>query len=336
MKQLYIQGPNEVALVDIPEPEAGPRDAVVRISACGICGSDLGYVKLGGLAGPSDQPMALGHEFSGVVESVGSELSGIEPGTRVVVNPISAGNNIGNGGPEGAFAPRMLLRNADQPGCLIPIPDSLTMEEAALAEPLSVGLSMVNRVAAKADDKAVVFGAGPIGLAAVASLAWRGARDIIAVDLSPERLAIAQKLGASHALHPDRDDVWKEIRALHGTAEVLGMPAAGSDVYIEASGHSPLIPEVMDNAKSDARLGIVALHRTPMPVNFLLVMIKSLHIVGSMAYPDDWSEAIEILVQRDLSPMITHRFALDDFSDALAVAQDPQTSAKVMIVNEPG
>jgi threonine dehydrogenase-like Zn-dependent dehydrogenase len=334
MKQVNIQAPGSVALLEVPEPEAGPRDIVVRVSACGICGSDLGYIALGGLAGPSDQPMPLGHELSGVVESVGSEISSVALGTRVVVNPMVANNQIGNGGSEGAFASRLLVRNADQPGCVMPIPDDLPMDQAALAEPLSVGLAVVNRCSATAADKAVVFGAGPIGLAAVASLRYRGASDIIAVDLSQERLEIARELGAAHTLDPARDDVWKQIRALHGTQEVLGAPMAGSDLYIEASGHSPIIDEVLGNAKSDARLGIVALHRAPIPLNFLLVMIKSIQIIGSMGYPDDWSEALEILGKTDLTPMISHRFPLEDFDAALAVAQDAQSGAKVLILND--
>lgn len=334
MKQVNIQAPGEVAILDVPEPEAGPGEAIVRVSACGICGSDLGYIALGGVAGPTGKPMPLGHELSGVVESVGEGVHGVAVGTRVVVNPMGANNQIGNGGAEGAFAPRLRVRNADQPGCILPIPDDLSMELAALAEPLSVGLQVVNRCSAIAADKAVVFGAGPIGLAVVASLHYRGARDIIAVDLSQSRLDIARALGATHTLDPTRDDVWQEIRKIHGTSDVLGAPMAGSDLYIEASGHSPLIEEVLNNAKSDARLGIVALHRTPIPVNFLLLMIKSIQLIGSLAYPDDWSEALEILGKSDLSPMITHRFALDDFAEALEVARDASAGAKVLIVNE--
>jgi len=304
MQQVNIQGPGKVAILDVPEPEAGPRDVVVDVSACGICGSDLGYVKLGGLAGPTGEPMPLGHELAGTVASVGADVEGIAVGTRVVVNPMCADNQIGNGGSEGGFAPKLLVRNAGQPGCIMPIPDAMPFEHAALAEPLSVGLQVVNRCSATASDKAVVFGAGPIGLAAIASLRYRGAEDIIVVDLSQQRLDIARELGAAHALCPGRDDVWKEIRRLHGIEDVLGAPMAGSDVYIEASGHSPLIEEVLGNAKSDARLGIVALHRAPISVNFLL------------------------------TPMITHRFPLADFEAALAVAQDAHAGAKVLIVNE--
>jgi cardiolipin synthase len=85
---------------------------VVQVSACGICGTDVRYVRLGGLAGPTGQPMALGHEVSGVVEAVGAEVSSLAPGTRVVLNPTARGNMIGNGGSEGGFAQRLLVRDA--------------------------------------------------------------------------------------------------------------------------------------------------------------------------------------------------------------------------------
>ena len=114
MKQVKIHGPGDVRLDEVPEPEAGPRDAVVRVAACGICGTDLRYVRLGGLAGPMPQPMPLGHELAGVVESLGAEVSGLAVGDRVVLHPTAAGNMIGNGGAEGGFAPRLLVRDAEK------------------------------------------------------------------------------------------------------------------------------------------------------------------------------------------------------------------------------
>jgi threonine dehydrogenase-like Zn-dependent dehydrogenase len=334
VKQVNIHGPGRVEIDEVPDPEPGPRDAVIRVTACGICGSDLGYIKLGGLAGPSGKPMPIGHEFSGIVESIGSEVMGIEVGSRVVANPMSNGNSIGNGSAEGAFAPRVLIPNAADGTAIFRLPDELPMDVAALAEPLSVGLQGVERCRPKPGEKAVIFGAGPIGLAAVASLKFCGVDNIVAVDLSPTRLEIARKLGASDTLNPNSDPVWEAIKEIHGTSPVLGAPMAGSDMYIEASGADPVIEQVLSHCKSEARLSIVGLHRTPIPVNFLLVMMKSMTIVGSMAYPDDWSKAIELLSTRDLSPMITHRFALEDFQNALATANDSNAGAKVMILNE--
>jgi (R,R)-butanediol dehydrogenase/meso-butanediol dehydrogenase/diacetyl reductase len=331
VKQVRLHGPEDVRLDDVPEPAPGPRDVVVRVAACGICGSDVGYVKLGGVAGPTRRPLPLGHELAGVVEAVGAEVAGVRVGARVVVHPGAAGNRIGNGGPEGGFAPRLLVRNAAAGGNLFEIPASLSFETAALAEPLGVGMNAALRSEARAGEKAVVFGAGPIGLAAVATLADRGVADVIAVDLSDRRLALARRLGAHAVLNPAQDDVWKEIRARHGESPVLGAPMAGSDAYIEASGAPAVFGEILQHAKGEARLSVVALHRAPVPVSFLLVMMKQLTLRGAMEYPEDFGATLALLARRDLSPMITHRFVLARFAEALAVARDASASGKVMI-----
>lgn len=333
MQQVNIHGPGRVSLDEVEEPVAGPRDAIVKVSACGICGSDVGYIAAGGLMGPTEEPMPLGHEFSGVVEAVGAEVKDIAVGTRVVVNPISGENTIGNGGGQGAFALRVLVPNAADGNAIHPIPDSLPMDIAALAEPIAVGLQGVDQAAPKPGERAVVFGAGPIGLAAVAGLRFRGVEDIVSVDLSQRRLEIARKLGARATLDPSQDDVYAALRDLHGTVPLYGAPMAGSDIFIEASGAGAVIEGVLNNAAPNARFSIVALHRNAVPVNFMLVMMKQMHIVGSMGYPEDWSDALRLLETADLSPMITHRFELAAFEDALEIARQPESGAKVMIVN---
>ena len=329
MKQVHIHGPGDVRVDEAPEPEAGPRDAVVKVAACGICGSDLRYVRLGGLAGPMPQPMALGHELSGVVESVGAEVADWKPGDRVVLNPTAGGKMIGNGGPEGGFAGRLLVREVAD-GNLFRVPEGLPLDRAALAEPLGVGMNAVNQSEARPGEKVVIFGAGPIGLAATAVLADRGVEDVVAVDLSPRRLEIAKQLGARETVDASQGDPWPRLRELHGESPVLGAPMCGSDAYIEASGAAPVIPQIIQQAKAKARLSVVALH-DERPVNFLLVMIKQLTIRGAMEYPDDYNDAIDLLARRDLSPMISHRFPLERFAEAFAVAKDPQAGGKVLV-----
>ena len=331
MKQVRLHGPEDVRVDEVPEPEPGPRDALVRVAACGICGSDVGYVRLGGIAGPTRRPLPLGHELAGVVEAVGAEVTGLSAGARVVVHPAAGGDRIGNGGPEGGFAPRLLVRNAAAGRNLFAIPERMPFEVAALAEPLGVGMNAVLRSEARPGEKVVVFGAGPIGLAAVATLVDRGVADVIAVDPSERRLALARAFGAHAALNPAREDVWRGIRARHGEATLLGAPMAASDAYIEASGAAPVIGEILQHARGEARLSVVALHREPVPLSFLLVMMKQLTLRGAMEYPADFGETLALLSRRDLSPMITHRFALARFAEALAVARDAGASGKVMI-----
>jgi len=275
--------------------------------------------------------MPIGHEFSGVVESVGAEVAGVAPGDRVVVDPQGAGNRIGNGGSEGAFTPRLLVRNAADERCMIPIPDELSFDLAALAEPLGVGMQAVNRSRAQAGEKAVVFGAGPIGLASIATLKYRGVEDVVAVDLSDTRLDVARQLGARETVNPSRDSVGRRIREIQGTSLVMGAPMADTDLYIEASGAAAVLPQIVRRAKAGARVVVVALHREEIAMNFLLVMMKELELLGSIAQPPDWNDMIQMLGDVDLSPMITHRFPLDRFDEAMAIAQDADAGAKVMI-----
>jgi threonine dehydrogenase-like Zn-dependent dehydrogenase len=331
MKQVNVHGPGDVRIDEVAEPKPGPRDAVVRVSACGICGTDLRYVRLGGLAGPSERPMPLGHELSGVVDGVGAEVSNLAAGTRVVLNPTACGNMIGNGGSEGGFAPRLLVRDAAAGKSLFPIPAELPTDVAALAEPLGVAMNAVNRVEARPGDRVAVFGAGPIGLAAVATLRDRGVEDVVAVDLSPRRLEIAAALGARATVDATREDPWERLRALHGEEPVLGAPMAATDAYVEASGAAPVIPRILQHAKGEARLSVVALHDQEVPVHFFLVMMKQLTIRGAMEYPEDYTDTLELLSRWDLSPMISHRFPLENFQEALGVARDPRLGGKVLI-----
>jgi threonine dehydrogenase-like Zn-dependent dehydrogenase len=202
MKQVNIHGPGKVQLDDARTPEPGPRDAVVRVAACGVCGTDVRYVRMGGLS----RPMPLGHELSGVIESAGVEVSDLAPGTRVVLNPTASANMIGNGGPEGGFTQQLLVRNAADGGCLFPIPDDLPMHLAALSEPLGVGMNAVDRANVTSDDKVAVFGAGPIGLSAIATLRDRGVSDVVAIDLSSRRLELAVALGARATINASEQE----------------------------------------------------------------------------------------------------------------------------------
>jgi threonine dehydrogenase-like Zn-dependent dehydrogenase len=331
MLQARIHGPGDVRLDEVPEPIAGPGDVVLRVQSCGVCGSDLGYIALGGVAGPMPEPMPIGHELAGVVEQVGPGVETLAVGDRVALDPRDPqGGVIGNGRPEGGFAPRLLVRSADHHR-LHRLPDSMSFDLAALAEPLGVAMNAVDKLRALPHEKAAVFGAGPIGLAAVAALRDRGCEDIVSIDLSRHRLELASALGARATLNAGEVDVWRELRALHGETLFFGGRVAATDVFVEASGAPTVIPQVIGNARRGARLSIVALHRKPIEVNFLLVLMRELQITGAMEYPEDFGRGIDLLARRDLRPMITHRFPLERFLEALEVARDPSVAGKVMI-----
>lgn len=332
MKQVRVHGPGDVRVDDVEPPDPGPRDAVVRVAACGICGSDLSYIRLGGLSGPGSAPMRLGHELAGVVEWTGPEVAGIAVGDRVVVHP---GNDelgrIGNGGGEGGLTPSLLVREAARGDRLFRIPGGLPLDVAALAEPVAVGMQAVRRAEVSPGDRVAVFGCGPIGLFAIAALLDRGIDDVVAIEPNPRRRALALEIGARAAVDPTACDPWAELARLHGTVPFLYGPTPATNAFIEASGVATVIREVIERARAGARLSVVALHYEPIPTSYLLVLVKQLSIHGSMEYPPRFEDALDLLARRDLSRVITHRVGLDRFGEALDVLRGSADCGKVLV-----
>lgn len=329
MKQIRVHGPNDVRLDDLPDPVAGPRDALVRVGACGICGSDVSYVHMGGLTG---KPMALGHEMAGVVAWAGEEVTDVAVGDRVIVHPDGGEHGqMGSGATEGGLTPLLLVRDAARGRRLFPVPDGMPLRVAALAEPLAVGMQAVNQADVAPGDKVAVFGCGPVGLMAIATLADRGVDDVVAIDVSKPRLELAREMGAAHALDAAEADVWAELARLHGTAPFMFGPTPATDAFIEASGADRVIGEILQHGRFGGRLSLVALHYTPVPVNFVNVLMKQFTIRGSFAYPPRFEDAIELLARRDLSKLVTHTLPLDDFGRGLALLEGSKDCGKVMI-----
>jgi 2-desacetyl-2-hydroxyethyl bacteriochlorophyllide A dehydrogenase len=336
MKLARIHGPNDVRLDDVATPTPGPRDVLVRVRACGICGSDLGYIANGGLAPGMTlaEPLAIGHEFAGVVEAIGAEVSGVAQGMRVAVNPDDG--YIGGGGPEGAMAPYILIPNARIGATLYPIAPHVSDEKAALAEPLSVALHALNLAHVKAGDKVAVMGAGPIGLCTVAALRHRGCDNIAVLDKQDGRLARAKALGAETVTRVERDgDMTEALAAAHGETSRFYMRNVESDVFIDAAGAAPALAEAMNVAKYRARFAIIALYKKPAPLDLFKLMANELKIVGSCAddRKPEFAEALELIAagEVDFAPMVSHRIDFSQFHEALAIAADAAQSAKVML-----
>lgn len=331
LQRVVIDAPEQVSLVDYERPRPGADDVLIKVAACGICGSDLSYIAMGGMPGVGAR-MPLGHELAGVVEEVGSAVRDVAPGDRVVVNPMGSDNAIGNGGPEGGFAPWLLVRNANRDRCLYRLPDSLSFEYGALVEPLGVAMHAVNQAEVAPGSRVVVFGAGPIGLGAIAVLRDRGIEDIISIDLSAYRLGLATELGARATVRAD-GDIWETIGREHGTDSLYGQPVVASDVFIDAAGVGVNVRGVFDHARFGARLVIVALHKAETSLPLFQIMAKEMVIKGSMAYPDEFDSVLELLTagRVDVGPMISHRFPLLEFDQALATARCADSAAKVLV-----
>ena len=331
MPLVRVHGVNDVRLDTVAQPSITADDILVQVSLCGICGSDLGYIAMGGLG--VTQPMPLGHELVGTVAEIGGHVNHLSVGYRVVVNPMANVNSIGNGGTEGAFAPSLLVRGvASDHSTALKIPDSLTAEQAAMVEPLSVALHGCHQGKAEAGNKSVVFGAGPIGLCTAICLNYLGLEQVVMVDMSDYRLAAAERVGAI-PFKADSTDLASFLMEQHGKTDLMGMPVPATDIYIEATGAKPVFEQVMNTARTGARVVVLGLHKQPIQLDLANVLFRELNIIGSMAYPDEFPEVIEMLAsgEIDVDPVITHRFPLTGFSDALAQAKNANKAIKVMI-----
>jgi 2-desacetyl-2-hydroxyethyl bacteriochlorophyllide A dehydrogenase len=332
MRVLNIHGVGDVRLDPREPPKAGDRDVVVKVKACGICGSDLSYIKMGGIMRKEGGVTPIGHEFAGEITQVGKAVSGISVGQRVVVNPMQTSTFIGSGGPEGAFTEEVLVGDVKVGDTLMPIPDDLPFEIAALTEPLAVALHGVNRADVKPGDKVVVFGCGPIGLGMVLWLVDRGVKDVVALDLAPERLERAMALGAKGVVNPGTEDVRARLVELLGPATCFGRPKVDVDAWIDAAGAPRILNDVISMAKEHAKLVVTAAYMKPVEIDLGAMLTTEMSITTAVGYPTEMPEIVAALprLKDKAVSLISHRYGFDDVVQALDMAGTPQ-SAKVMI-----
>ena len=332
MRVLNIHGVDDVRLDPVDPPSAGSADAVVKVKACGVCGSDLSYIKIGGIRREPGQVTPIGHEAAGEVVAVGDAVESLAVGQRVVINPMNTPSFIGSGGPEGAFTEEVLVRDARVDDSLLPIPEDLPYEIAALTEPLSVALHGVNRAEVKPGDKVVVFGCGPIGLGMVLWLVDRGVTDVVALDLAPERLALAEALGARAVIDPTKEDVRARLVELHGEGRVLSREAVGTDAFIDAAGAPSILNDVVRMAKFQSRMVVTAAYMQPVELDLGAMLTTEMTITTAVGYPTEMPDVLAALprLQEKAGALISHRFPFDRVIEAFGVAGTP-ASAKVMV-----
>jgi (R,R)-butanediol dehydrogenase / meso-butanediol dehydrogenase / diacetyl reductase len=332
MRVLNIHGVDDVRLDPVEPPAPGSKDVVVKVKACGICGSDLTYIKLGGIHRKPGGTTPLGHEAAGEIIYVGKDVEGIELGDRVVINPMMTPSYIGSGGPEGAFTEELLVRGARVGDSLLSIPADLPYEIAALTEPLAVALHGVNRAEVRRGDKVVIFGCGPIGLGMILWLAERGVTDVVALDLAHDRLERARALGARAAFDPTRENLRARLLELHGSARVFSRESVGTDAFIDAAGAPNILSDVVSIAKYHARMVVTAAYSQPVALDLGTMLTTEMTITTAVGYPTEMPEVLAALprLQDKAASMISHRFPFEQVVDALEVARTPD-SAKVMI-----
>lgn len=331
-------GAGDVRVTEVPLHPPADDEAVLEVAYGGVCGSDLHYWTHGA-AGESilRQPMVLGHEVAGTVLVAAADGSGPEAGSLVTVHPATPGDDghtryphdrpnlsplctyLGSAARmphrDGAFAKLVTLPSR----MLRVLPDTLDLRTATLIEPTSVAWHAVARAGDIRGKVVLVIGAGPIGALMVAALRSAGAAEIVAVDLHPYGLEIAQSVGATRALRADQVD---------------DIAAVEADVSIESSGTARGLASAVRGVMRGGRVVMVGLlppGEQPVPIS--LAIARELELVGSFRFNDEIDEVIRALAEGrlDIAPVVTHEFSFDRALEAFEVAKDAARSSKVLL-----
>ena len=338
---LVIHAPTDLRLDEQDAGDIGPGQVLVRVGFGGICGSDLHYFHHGGFGAVRiQQPMVLGHEVAGTVAAVADGVTSVKVGDRVAVNPSRPcglckfcleglpnqclemrfyGSAMRMPHVQGAFRDALVC-DASQCHQIAP---GIPLEQAALAEPFSVGLHGVSRAGSLLGKRVLVSGCGPIGALAVAAARVHGAAEIVVTDVVDEPLAVARALGASLTINAASDVGWvQRYAAEKGTF----------DVMLECSGNPRALRdglEVMRPRGTVVQLGLGG--DISIPQN--LVVAKELSICGSFRFHAEFALAVRLINERrvDLSPVITRAFPMAEAREAFELASDRKRAMKVLI-----
>lgn len=334
MKAVVVTAPGELATVEVPVPSVGPKDVLVAMRACGICGADPHALAEGGIP-PHLEPTRLGHEPAGEVVEIGSNVTGVSVGDHVVLEPMGPTGIMGGGADQGALSEFVLVADAADGVNLKVIPDHIPWEVAALNEPMAVALRAVNRTEPKPGAKVVVFGAGPVGLGALLAFKRKDAAHVTVVDVQPNRLEKALRIGADAVIDSAQEDVLTRLTELHGTATDAfgrtGLP--GTDIYLDAAGVPAVLQTVLGNTKLGATLGIVAIHKKPVEVDFQMLIPAELDIRMSMGHPTEIFEVTEDIVDNweKYALIVSDLVPFSDVAHAIDLAGRPGATDKVVV-----
>jgi len=334
MKALVYTKPYCFEYSDFPDPAAGDDDVLVRVKACGICGSDVhGFT---GKTGRRIPPLIMGHEAAGIVEDMGRNVGGFEKGDRVCFDSTVYCNKceacrkgfynrcdkrqvLGVSIPafkrHGAFAEYVAV-----PSWIVSkIPDRMSFVHAALLEPASIGTHAASRAPVSAGDTVLVIGAGTIGLFILQGARLQGAAKVIAVDIDEFRLGVARKLGADTLINPRKSDLKKAVLEL--------TKGKGADVAWEAVGYA----KTFANAVSVTKLGgcVVAVGNLEKKAEFDLqeLVARELTFTGSYASSGEFRQCIDLVASGriNVEPLI---------SDVLPLEEGPHAFERLLKAEE--
>ena len=324
MKVAVLSGIEKLIIEERPIPSVGPGEALLKVEACGICGTDVHAYLSGGL-----YPLGtvMGHEPAGTVVEVGPGVEGFQPGDRVALYGLTScgtcpacergldyyctdrtNHSLGSSDQlDGAFAEYVWLPHANR--MLVKMPDPITFEEAALADPLATPLHAIRCSRFKPGDAVAVLGAGPIGLLAVQLLKNSGASQVICTEVSPQRSAIAEQLGADCVLNP----VGGRETLITRVAEMTG--GLGVDIAFECSGTPAAFRQSFDLVRPGGQVMAVGVIEEETPVDPLAIVLKEIDLRGSLACSKYELElALELLAQGKVNTnlLLSDTIPLDD------------------------
>ena len=341
MRAVVIHAPKDLRIDQFPDPAPGPGEVRVKIVAGGICGSDLHYYHHGGFGTVRiREPMALGHEIAGVIATAGEGVTHLAPGTRVAVNPSRPcglcihcregmrnqcldmrfmGSAMRNPHVQGGFREHVTVDAAQA----IPIAEQLSLAEAAMAEPLAVCLHAANQAGQLMGKRVLITGCGPIGALMVVVARYSGAAEIVVTDVAEAPLAVARKLGASHAVN-----VVTQVAALDPWRAGKG----SFDVLFEASGNQAALRLAFDLLRPGATIVQLGLGgEMTLPVNSIVT--KELQLRGTFRFDAEFELALRLMAEGklDVKPLITASLPFDEAVEAFELASDRGRSMKVQL-----
>jgi threonine dehydrogenase-like Zn-dependent dehydrogenase len=332
MRAAVLRNGRMVCRDDVADPVPGPGQVLVAVRSCGICGSDLHFAAHGadvlaltsqmggGVEVDLNHDVFMGHEFTAEILEAGPDTDTYSAGTLVTSMPVLiAGNSakpiVYSNTTLGGFAERMLLSAP----LLLPVPNGLDQRQAALAEPVAVGLHAVNKSGVQPGETALVLGCGPIGLAVVAALRARGVESIVASDFSPTRRALAATMGAHQTLDPAQGSPFDTVAAA---------------VVFEAVGVPGIIDDVLRRARHGTRLVVVGVCMQSDTVHPFFAIAKEINVQFVLAYePNEFADSLRAIAEGaiDVAPMITGDVGLEEVGAAFDDLADPERHCKILV-----
>lgn len=346
MRACVFEGAGKVSVQDVPIPEVGDNDVLIRVTNCGICGSDMHSFKTGLYVEPGQ---IMGHEFMGRVAKLGVNVAGLKVGERVT--GFSAGvcgkceaclrgqgilcadlfQHSTGYGIAGAFAEYVKIENAVVGATIHHLPDSIDDVCGAMVEPISVGVSAVEQAQVKAGDKVVVLGVGMIGNACLQAAKAAGAARVLAVDVSPLRLEIATRSGADAVFDARTGDALAWVMEQFGECRYHYNVGGNADVVFEAAGIPLTIQQSLEMVRPGGTICIVGLPEVAAPIDTTKIVHKMPKIVGSLG--GDFTKSIDCLASGAIKArhLMTHSFPLERAAEAFDTQIKAGETVKVMI-----